>query len=116
VGSTAFTAGALAGSQYAADVRREIRFIAGISSGALGQANPGSGSDSALEEVIVTAQKREESIRDVPASIAVFSGTRLKEANINSAMDLQMATPSLSISHIDAQQFIFLRSNSRRGR
>jgi iron complex outermembrane recepter protein len=80
-----------------------------ISAVALAQANADSGSDSALAEIIVTAQKREESIREVPASIAVFSGAGLKEANINSTMDLQMATPSLSISHIDAQQFIFLR-------
>lgn len=66
-------------------------------------------SGSALGEIIVTAQKREESLKDVPASIAVFSGVSLKEAHIDSPMDLQMATPSLSISHIDAQQFIFLR-------
>jgi iron complex outermembrane receptor protein len=81
--------------------------LASIGTGAFAQATDDS--NSMLGDIIVTAQKREESLKDVPASIAVFSGATLEESHIDSVMDLQMATPSLSISHIDAQQFIFLR-------
>ena len=35
-----------------------------------------------LEEVIVTAQKREQSLQDVPISVSAFSGAALQEAGI----------------------------------
>lgn len=50
----------------------------------------------ALEEVIVTAQKREQSILDVPKSVAVLSGNTLEEANITSTRDLSRIVPSLT--------------------
>ena len=36
----------------------------------------------ALEEVVVTAQKRVESLQDVPISLSAMSGERMAEANI----------------------------------
>ena len=35
-----------------------------------------------LEEVVVTAQKRVESLQDVPISVSAMSGERMAEANI----------------------------------
>ena len=35
-----------------------------------------------LEEVVVTAQKRVESLQDVPISLSAMSGERMAEANI----------------------------------
>lgn len=49
----------------------------------------------ALEEVIVTAQRREESIQDVPISMTVMSQQQLDNANILTATDLATYTPSL---------------------
>lgn len=51
---------------------------------------------SALEEVIVTAQRREESAQDVAISITVFSDEQIANANMTNASDLATYTPSLS--------------------
>ncbi len=49
----------------------------------------------ALEEVVVTAQRREERLQDVPISMSVFSQEQLDDANIANAGDLANFVPSL---------------------
>lgn len=49
----------------------------------------------ALEEIIVTAQKRDQSLQDVPVAVSVISGEQLKEAVIKDVFDLQTNTPGL---------------------
>jgi iron complex outermembrane receptor protein len=49
-----------------------------------------------LEEIIVTAQKRSESLQDVPVAITAFSSNTIQEAGINDANDLAIMTPSLN--------------------
>ncbi len=51
---------------------------------------------SGIEEVIVTAQRREESLQDVPMSITVLDAKQLSNANITNASDLATYTPSMS--------------------
>ncbi|MBN7798787.1 TonB-dependent receptor domain-containing protein [Parahaliea mediterranea] len=65
----------------------------------------------AIEEVVVTAQKREQSIRDVPISVAALGGTELQQRRITDFSDLSMAVPSLSIPERGGagDRFIFLR-------
>ena len=41
-----------------------------------------------LEEIIVTARKREENLQDVPASISVVTGQMLRETNIRNLEQL----------------------------
>ena len=50
----------------------------------------------ALEEVIVTATKRAESLQDVPVAVNAFSADTIQEAGINNAGDLAVMTPSLN--------------------
>ncbi len=52
-----------------------------------------------LEEVIVTARRREELLQEVPDSIQVFSQQQLDDKNIVNAADLAAYTPSLSINN-----------------
>jgi iron complex outermembrane receptor protein len=51
-----------------------------------------------LEEIIVTASKRTESLQDVPMAVTAFSEQVIQEAGINNAVDLAVLTPSLTIS------------------
>ena len=51
-----------------------------------------------LEEVIVTAQKRVSSLQDTPIAMSALSGEDLELAQINNAMDLQMAVPNMSMT------------------
>ncbi|MEM1154273.1 MAG: TonB-dependent receptor [Pseudomonadota bacterium] len=49
-----------------------------------------------LEEVIVTAQKRAQSLQDVPVAVTAFNSETIQEAGINNASDLAIMTPSLN--------------------
>ncbi len=51
----------------------------------------------ALEEIVVTAQRREQSPQDVPISLTVFSTKQLKELGVDSTIDLAGFTPGLTI-------------------
>ena len=51
-----------------------------------------------LEEVVVTAQKVEESAQDVGIAITAFTGDQLKELGFSSSLELEMHTPGLMTS------------------
>ena len=53
---------------------------------------------SILEEVLVTAQKREQSIQDVGIAITAFSGDQLQEIGIVNNTELARYTPGVYIS------------------
>lgn len=62
-----------------------------------------------VEEIIVTAQKREENLRDVPISVAAFSGAALDARGIVEPKDLQRITPGLTESEQAGFAVTFLR-------
>ena len=49
--------------------------------------------DRTLDEITVTAQRREQSVQDVPISITAFSGDQLRDLGIKSTVDLALVTP-----------------------
>ncbi|WP_170150127.1 TonB-dependent receptor [Parahaliea mediterranea] len=51
-----------------------------------------------LEEVIVTAQRRQESIQDVPIAISALDSDALRKQNIKNPYDLLGKVPSLNVS------------------
>ncbi|WP_207080606.1 TonB-dependent receptor [Novosphingobium sp. KA1] len=51
-----------------------------------------------VEEIIVTAQKRDQSSQDVPIAITALSGDQLQGAGIQSTVDLKATVPSLNIT------------------
>jgi iron complex outermembrane recepter protein len=53
--------------------------------------------DFALEEVVVTAQKRAQSLQDVPISVSAVGGEKLAEAGIENLQDLSAYVPNLKI-------------------
>ena len=50
-----------------------------------------------LEEIIVTANRREQNLQDVGTSIAAFSGEQLKNLAVVSAADVTAITPNLDL-------------------
>ena len=54
-----------------------------------------------LEEIVVTARKREESLMDVPVSTSVFSNTLIEDAGIETLYDLYEMVPGL---HFDEEE------------
>jgi outer membrane receptor protein involved in Fe transport len=51
-----------------------------------------------MEQVVVTAQKRAESINEVPLSIQAFSGDTLKQLGITDTRDLQAVVPGFTFA------------------
>ena len=53
-------------------------------------------SGDALQEIVVTAERRAEPLQDVPISITAFSAEDLERSNINYAKDYLQLTPNVS--------------------
>lgn len=51
-----------------------------------------------IEEVIVTARRREESLQDIPVAVSVLSGDFIREQNITELNDLGTQVPSFRVS------------------
>jgi len=63
----------------------------------------------AKDEIIVTAQKREQALSDVPIAISALSGDDLKDRNYTGLEDFMGAVPNLSVSNYGGS----LRANIR---
>ena len=50
-----------------------------------------------MEEVIVTARKRDESLQEVPIAVTAISGDELRQKSISAPNDLQLVTPGLEL-------------------
>ena len=68
-----------------------------IAAPALAQTAPDGGA-TAVDDIIVTAQKREESIQDVPIAVSAFSAETLQAQQIDNASDLQLTLPNVTFS------------------
>ena len=62
-----------------------------------------------VEEIIVTAQKREENLQDVPIAISAFSGDNLEARGIDDPKALERITPGMSYSGFVGYSIIYLR-------
>jgi outer membrane receptor protein involved in Fe transport len=49
-----------------------------------------------LEEIVVTAQKRSENLKEIPMAVSVLSGAMLKESHIEGIEDITRAIPGVS--------------------
>jgi iron complex outermembrane receptor protein len=62
-----------------------------------------------LEEVVVTAQKREEMISDVPVSVTAYSQEKLDALGIETVQDIEIATPGVTISETNGVPVAYIR-------
>jgi iron complex outermembrane recepter protein len=70
----------------------------GMGMGIARAAAAAAGDSDVIAEVTVTAQRRSESIQDVPITVQAFTGTQLKELNVVSFNDLIKYTPNVTFS------------------
>src|SRR5271168_3660199 len=64
----------------------------------------GGGSADALQEIVVTANKRVEDIKDVPISITAISGADLLERGIQSYDDIARAVPGVNFNSVSGTE------------
>ena len=70
---------------------------------AMGMAAPGAAAESGVvvEELVVTAQKREQALQDVPLAVSAFSEKALDRAQIEDASDIQLSIPNAVLTGND---------------
>ena len=71
-----------------------VAILSGATLGLL--AAPGVGQAAELEDILVTAQKREQSLQDVPIAISAVSGEALRVDVIRDVFNLRVAIPALA--------------------
>ncbi|MBB6122729.1 TonB-dependent receptor [Sphingobium subterraneum] len=52
-----------------------------------------------IQEIVVTAQKREQSLIDVPLAVTAIGGSKLQEANVGSIPAIVQQVPSFTVSY-----------------
>jgi iron complex outermembrane receptor protein len=52
----------------------------------------------ALDEIVVTAQKREQNLQDVPAAVSAVSSEQLEARNVVQVTDVVRVSPSLTVT------------------
>ncbi|NIB38715.1 TonB-dependent receptor [Pseudomaricurvus alkylphenolicus] len=62
-----------------------------------------------IEEIVVTAQKREQSLQDVSMSINVVSGEFIEDQNLTELQSLSQTTPNVTIAEAGSSQSIYIR-------
>jgi len=89
------------------------------SAGQTAQAIPKAPESTTLQEVVVTARRREENVQRVPVSVSVVSSAQLTTKGVNSAADLVQAAPGLNAGAVSDRQDINFgirgQSTARRG-
>ena len=80
---------------------RLMKIVAALSAslaGVAGEARAQAGPEGALEEVLVTAKQREESLQDVPLSITAFTADAILKSQALDLRDIAALTPGLSFA------------------
>ncbi|NIB40809.1 TonB-dependent receptor [Pseudomaricurvus alkylphenolicus] len=63
----------------------------------------------ALEEVVVTAQKRAQSLQEVPIAVSVMGGDKIDKMGVANLEELSAFAPNVQINEAATQQTVFIR-------
>ena len=80
------------------DLKRSKPFLTSLSLIAATLPSQLSLAQSMLEEIVVTAQKREQNLQDVPIAISAFSGEQMNALGVEESFDIAAFTPGVHIS------------------
>ena len=62
-----------------------------------------------LQAIVVTAQRREQKLQDVPVAVTAFSGAALQASGVSNVKDLAHVDPSLNVPQVVGVYLPFLR-------
>ncbi|NKB99661.1 MAG: TonB-dependent receptor plug domain-containing protein [Pseudomonadales bacterium] len=72
-------------------------------------ANTGFAEERVIEEVVVTAHKRAQTVQDTAAAVAAITGDALDDQGIDGPFGLQFVTPSMQVADILGRTYITIR-------
>lgn len=70
---------------------------------------PPAPTDNGIEDIVVTAQRREERLQDVPVAVTAVTGSALAAKGVNATFDLPVAVPGLLVNRSSYSTILFLR-------
>jgi iron complex outermembrane recepter protein len=82
-------------AQFSILLKNSVAVIALTAAAQPAFAQDATDAESGIAEIVVTAQKRTENLRDVPISITAVGAEELKQRNITNIEDLQFGTPNV---------------------
>lgn len=85
-----------------------LAFATPIAAVILGMPVTAGAQDNVLEEIVVTAQKREQALQDTPLAITAFSGEELDRAGVLDAFNLTDMVPNLHVGTEDSRDAILI--------
>jgi len=62
-----------------------------------------------FEEIVVTAQKRDQSIQDVPISVQVVTGELMRDRNANDLEDITDTLPNVTVTDNGVSTYLYIR-------
>jgi iron complex outermembrane receptor protein len=68
-----------------------------------------------MEEVVVTATKRAESMQDIPIAVTAISGEMLSELQITNVLDIEKTVPGMKVRYVGADPTIIIRGAGTAG-
>ncbi len=86
------------GSDYSATLTRPALALCVLATVLLPALALGQSSNAALEEIVVTAQRKVERVQDVPIAISAISSADLDARGVRQAGDIASAVPNLQLS------------------
>lgn len=84
-----------------------VSVVALLGMAVVGTAQAQSVETTSVDDIIVTAQKREQSIQDVPIAVSAFSGEALQTLQIEGGSELLRAIPNVSFSKSNFSMYNF---------
>jgi len=92
---------------HAAVRRRRLAFLIGLALAASARAgdgaDTGSGDVTMLEQIVVTAEKRSESLQTVPISVTALTSAQLAEVKLDTPSDLATQIPNLQVDGVNGE-------------
>jgi iron complex outermembrane recepter protein len=84
--------------------------LAAVPAQALAQAAPQAATEEGgLEEIVVTAQRREENLQSVPISVSAITAGTLEKSGISATIQLSQVVPAVQITRSGPQTIFFIR-------
>lgn len=69
----------------------------------------------AIEEIVVTATKRESSVQDLAVAVTAFTGEMINELQLNNVIDIDKMVPGLKVRYVGADPTIIIRGAGAAG-
>ena len=80
-----------------------VAVVGAVAFGFAGTASAQDGQASTVDDIIVTAQKREQNLQDVPIVVTSLSQETLADAGVKDIKDLQILTPGMTVTSTSSE-------------